>query len=99
MLSIEMDTANQTMKLVGKITLSNACAVLEQGKVLLSKHHSVCIDASGLKNLSTVALALFLAWEKFAIQLGYAIKFSGLSEKMVELASVSGLSTVLAIQE
>ena len=81
--------------LTGDITFNTVVSVLK-ADILSSKSH-VTIDFNGVNRSDSSGLALMTRWAKQARKANIEIFFENVPVKLVALAKVSGLDTVLTI--
>lgn len=88
------------LRLAGVLDYRTGPALREQGRALIraSTADPLHIDCSAVQRSSSVGLSLLLAFTRDAMKMGREIRISGLSEDMHELAQVSGLTEILALE-
>lgn len=92
--------ADGVLRLAGVLDYQSGPALREQGRGLIraSSADPLRVDCAGVERSSSVGLSLLLAFIRDAHAMGRGIRIGGLPEEMQELASVSGLSDILASQ-
>ena len=58
----------------------------------------VAFDCSGLSESNSVAVALLIAWQRAARQLGKTVVFRGASRGLRNIVDFSGLNEILALE-
>ena len=85
------------MALPATLTHAQATAVLHQlQKTLLSAKQTCVLDASALQQFDSSALAVLLAVCRTAAQQSLALQIIGLPKRAVQLATLYGVSEILA---
>lgn len=92
--------ADGVLRLAGVLDYQTGPALREKGRALIRSTSTdpLQVDCSGVERSSSVGLSLLLAFTRDAMAMGRGIRFGGLSEEMQELAKVSGLADILALQ-
>lgn len=92
--------AQGELHLAGVLDYQTGPALRERGRALIrgSSIDPLLIDCSGVERSSSVGLSLLLAFTRDAGAQGRGIRITGLSEEMRELATVSGLTDILALE-
>lgn len=90
-------TPATTMVLPATLTHAQAAAVAQQlQKTLLSAKQTSVLDASALQQFDSSALAVLLAVCRTAAQQSLALQIIGLPNRAVQLATLYGVSEILA---
>ena len=90
-------TPATTMALPATLTHAQAAAVAQQlQKNLLSAKPTCVLDASALQQFDSSALAVLLAVCRTAAQQSLALQIIGLPKRAVQLATLYGVSEILA---
>ncbi len=92
--------ADGELRLAGVLDYQTGPALRETGRALIrgASTDPLLIDCTGVERSSSVGLSLLLAFTRDAIAQGREIRIAGLSEEMQELATVSGLTDILALE-
>ena len=92
--------ADGELRLAGVLDYQTGPALREKGRALIrsSSGDPLRVDCSGVERSSSVGLSLLLAFTRDAMAMGRGIQVAGLSEDMQELAKVSGLTDILALE-
>lgn len=91
--------ADGVLRLAGVLDYQTGPALREKGRALIcsSSADPLQVDCCGVERSSSVGLSLLLAFTRDAMAQGREIRIAGLSEEMQELARVSGLAEILAL--
>ena len=90
-------TPATTMALPATLMHAQAVAVAQQlQKTLLSAKQTCVLDASALQQFDSSALAVLLAVCRTAAQQSLALQIIGLPKRAVQLATLYGVSEILA---
>ena len=87
-----------TIALPARVTMADARATLAQLKPQLQAADSPVIDASGLAELDTAALALLLDCQRQAHARGKQLQVVGAPPKLGQLARLYGVAELLGLQ-
>lgn len=97
-MTMQVANVDNCLRLQGRIEFENAESVRKEGERLLRQQSSGWrIDLSGLKAVSSVAVAVMLAWLRMASSEKRDIVFFGASERLLDIVRVSGLETTLSL--
>ena len=90
----------------GEVTAGSVRALRAEGERLVGSSRSgsqsrggyseVCIDLQGVATASSIVLSLLMCWQRFALSQGINIRFTGISDRLHSLASLSGLDRQLS---
>jgi len=92
--------ADGELRLAGVLDYRTGPALRDKGRALIrsSTTDPLRVDCSDVARSSSVGLSLLLAFTRDAMAQGREICIVGLSEEMQELATVSGLTEILALE-
>ena len=92
--------ADGELRLAGVLDYQTGPALRDKGRALIrsSSADPLRVDCSGVEHSSSVGLSLLLAFTRDAMAMGRGIRVGGLSADMQELARVSGLTDILALE-
>lgn len=80
----------------GYIDPLTVLSVRKQGEALIaSAPDDLTVDLSGMGTGHSVVLSLLLCWQRCAARNGHSLRFSGASDQLVALASLSSLDEQL----
>lgn len=87
----------QALKLSGTLLHDQANACLDQWLAQLPEAPppEVCIDASGLTDFDSSALAVLLGLRRALVHRGSALRVEGMTQRLRELASLYGVLELL----
>lgn len=94
----ELSFANNTLKLSGNIYMNNAAAVCSQGRALMKPHARISVDLSEVENADSSLLAVLVDWLRHAKLDKRELKLTKVSTKIMALARVCSLDTILPIE-
>jgi anti-anti-sigma factor len=99
--------SNGELILQGVVDFENASDILTKGEYLLteagllsagnSATRQVTINVSQVATVQSVLLSLLLRWLELLQAHGNVVNISGLSEKMLKVAKVTGLESILPV--
>ncbi|MEX2474957.1 lipid asymmetry maintenance protein MlaB [Marinobacter sp.] len=94
--SAHVELTGSTLALSGAISPLNVVGVRKEGEWLIaSAPGDLVVDVSALGTAHSAVLSLLLCWQRCATSLGRPLVFSGVSDGLVALASLSNLDTQL----
>lgn len=82
--------------LVGEMTHQTVLSVMNKN-LHFSQQGKTVLDFSGVKRSDSAGLALMVHWARSAKQANASICFEQVPEKLLALAKMSGLNTILSI--
>ncbi len=88
------------LELKGGVNFDNAPAIREQGRDLLNagELRRVVIDVSGVSAANSVLFSVLLRWMWIAESRDLRFGVRGLSARLMDVARVSGLETVIPLE-
>lgn len=89
-----MRVENDIAYLEGDLTLGQAVRFMEEGEQLLAAGVTV-FDLSGLGQVDSAALSLFLNWRRSALTRGQAIGFRNTPASLLNLAKLYGVAELV----
>ena len=86
--------------LTGDLDAKRVAVLVESGWQLLldSQEQEITVDLSGINTCDSSALALLLCWLQRAHDHGLALAFCDLSDKLIALARMSDVESMLSLQ-
>lgn len=85
-----------TLAVSGYVTADNVVGLRNQGEQRLgainSAHGEVEINLTGVENAHSILLSLLLCWQRAAIARHQTLIYSGISERLLSLSTLSGLN-------
>ena len=82
-------------RLEGAAGFGQARTLLAAGERLFSGIPAVSVDLGGVTQVDSATLALLLEWRRLAARQGHAVAYTGLPERLVALARLSGVSGLI----
>lgn len=82
--------------MTGPVTFGSAGALLEAGRQQFDGKAAVVVNLQGVTQADSAGLALLLEWLRQARADGRAMTFTGLPEKLLAIARLSGVEAILA---
>lgn len=79
----------------GHLNFSNVMSIYQKSLLELNKCSSFEFDFSQLKSSNSAGLALIIEWVKLAKQVNKPIRFFSLSQDLMSIAKVTGLSQLI----
>jgi len=93
---VRADLTGHTLTVSGDIDPLTVVSVRKQGESLIaSAPGDLTVDLSELGTAHSVVLSLLLCWQRCAARNGHSLRFSGASDQLVALASLSSLDEQL----
>ncbi len=89
-------TAPGVFAVTGPVTFATAGALLEAGRSLFAGHASIAVDLRAVSRVDSAGLALLLEWLRQSRADRRAMTFTGLPEKLLAIARISGVDGLLA---
>lgn len=80
----------------GSVTFATAGDLLRASEPLFAGQKAVTVDLGAVTNVDSAGLALLLEWLRRARSDARAVTYTGLPEKLVAIAKLSGVDTMLA---
>jgi phospholipid transport system transporter-binding protein len=80
----------------GPVTFATAGALLEAGRSLFVGHTAIAVDLRGVSRVDSAGLALLLEWMRQAKADRRTMTFTGLPDKLLAIARISGVDGLLA---
>jgi len=80
----------------GPVTFATAGDLLRASQGLFVGQKAVTVDFGAVTSVDSAGLALLLEWLRRARHDGRAVKYTGLPEKLVAIAKLSGVDVMLA---
>ncbi len=85
--------ADSTLAVCGQVTADNVVVLRSEGERWLgSLGREVEINLAGVENAHSIVLSLLLCWQRAAKACNQNLIYSGISERMLSLCALSGLS-------
>ena len=81
--------------LAGSVSFENVDTVYQSGIKLIQAESNPCIDCSALVHTDSSALALLIAWVRFAKNRQKDLVFDNVTETVFNLSRVYGLESIL----
>lgn len=86
------------LKLAGKVDFTNVVGLLKKGTTYIKDGSSeLVVDLNGMQCAQSIVLSMLLRWLATAQQSGREVTITGMSEKLFDIARVSGVETVLPL--
>lgn len=82
-------------RLEGAAGFGQVRALLAAGERLFAGQPAVSVDLGGVTQVDSATLALLLEWRRFASSRGYAVTYTGLPDRLVALARLSGVADLI----
>lgn len=95
--AIEEDQQH-VFRVSGELTLSTAKQALAQSEMLFDNAAQLNIDLTDVTQADSAALALLIAWMRFAKRHNKKISFFNIPNQMIAIAKASGLEQHLPTQ-
>lgn len=90
-----IEHGNGRVSLSGRMTFANAGAILRQSEPLFEKHTRIEVDLSGVTHSDSAGLALLLEWITWANHTVREIRFTGIPEKVRQIARTTEVDDLL----
>jgi phospholipid transport system transporter-binding protein len=92
---------HKALTVSGDLTIATLPKWIDSAKAFAAEHshegpRHLKIDFSGVETIDSSAIALLLSWRREALKTNSRIEFEHLPENLIELASVYGVSEILA---
>jgi len=85
--------ADSTLAVCGQVTADNVVALRSEGERWLGAlGQEVGINLAGVENAHSIVLSLLLCWQRAANARNQTLIYSGISERLLSLCALSGLS-------
>ncbi len=81
--------------MTGPVTFATAGALLEAGRAVFAGQSAVAVNLEGVSRVDSAGLALLLEWLRQARADRQAMTFTGLPEKLLAIARLSGVDGLL----
>lgn len=94
-----LEKTDAGMKLSGHLTFLNLSQLKKQGHRLLDSLSHCEIDCSGLLQINSAGLALFLSWLRYAKKQGKTLVFLNAQSAIKTMASLYSLDSILIFQD
>lgn len=96
--TIKIKRQNNEFLFIGVLTFDTAFLALEQTKKLLTKKdEEILVNLGGVSKSDSAALSLMVELMRFVREQNMSLKISNIPKKMMDLARVSGLDSLLPI--
>jgi phospholipid transport system transporter-binding protein len=82
-------------RLEGAAGFGQARTLLAAGERLFSGVQAVTVDLGGVTQVDSATLALLLEWRRLAARQGCAVTYTGLPQRLVALARLSGVAGII----
>lgn len=82
-------------RLEGPAGFAQARALLAAGEQLFAGLPAVSVDLAGVTHVDSATLALLLEWRRLAGRNGQVVTYTGLPERLVALARLSGVAALI----
>lgn len=86
---------NGTISLSGHMTFQTAGAILRRSEPLFEKHTRIEVDLSGVTRTDSAGLALMLEWITWANHTVREIRFTGVPDKIRQIAQTTEVDDLL----
>lgn len=83
----------------GAVTFATAGGLLQSGRGLFAGQQKLVVDLAGVTRVDSAGLALLLEWLRQARSEGRTVTFTGLPEKLLAIARLSGVDGLLVAGE
>lgn len=90
-----IDRGNGRISLNGRMTFDTAGAILRESEPLFEKHTRIEVDLSGVTHSDSAGLALLLEWITWANHTVREIRFTGIPEKVRQIARTTEVEDLL----
>lgn len=80
----------------GAVTFATAGDLLAASQALFTGEQVITVDLAAVTKVDSAGLALLLEWLRRARSEGRAVSFTGLPDKLVDIAKLSGVDAMLA---
>jgi len=84
------------LTVTGPVTFATVGDLLRASQSLFLDQKAVTVDLGAVTSVDSAGLALLLEWLRRARSDGRTVTYSGLPEKLVAIAKLSGVQTILA---
>ena len=81
-----------------RVTLDNLTAIRAQGELCIDQNPALVVDLSGLKDYSSAAVALLVAWFRHAQQQQKSIEFAQIPSELLSIIELCELDEMLPIK-
>jgi len=82
--------------LTGPVTFATVGDLLRSSQPLFAGQKSITVDLAAVTSVDSAGLALLLEWLRLARSDGRAVSYTGLPDKLVAIAKLSGVHAMLA---
>lgn len=82
-----------------RVSFDSFLSIRESGEQYIDSAKSGVFDLRGLKDSNSAAVALLLAWFRYAHHLGKSIDFAGTPQSLRNLIEVMELDEILPLQD
>lgn len=89
--------ADGRCRVSGPMTFQTVGSLWESSKRELASQSAVTVDLDAVTEVDSAALALLLEWMSWARQQGFALRYTGLPEKLRALARLSEVENLLGL--
>ncbi len=89
-----IERAGNELRLSGALTIANAAALCEEGKLQLNG--DVVIDLAAVTEIDSTALSVLFEWRRTARQKNLHVSFRNLPDSMKSLAALYGVADLVA---
>lgn len=90
-----IDHGNGRISLNGRMGFDTAGAILRESEPLFEKHTRIEVDLSGVTHSDSAGLALLLEWITWANHTVREIRFTGIPEKVRQIAKTTEVDDLL----
>ena len=87
----------KVFQITGTVTVETVPALRDKGNQWLQSCEAAIFDFSSVTSSDSAALALLVSWRRTAQQTGKTLRFTHVSQPLVDIATVSGLTAVLGL--
>ncbi|MEO7728922.1 MAG: STAS domain-containing protein [Burkholderiales bacterium] len=89
-----IERAGNELRLSGAMTIANAVALCDEGKLQLDA--DVVVDLAAVTEVDSTALSVLFEWRRFAQHKNLQISFRNLPDSMESLAALYGVADLVA---
>lgn len=86
---------NRVLKVAGAVDADSVLALRAQGEAAISGANAdLEVDLSGLETAHSVVLSMLMCWQRLAGSKHHRLTYTGMSDRLQELAALSNLNAL-----